>query len=75
MEKIIYAGLLLIFAGFFLVFAGSIADTWNKSVKVEGAGIIMIGPVPIMFGDKRLLVPLAVSAIVLIAIYLLLWRR
>lgn len=78
MEKLILAGIALLFLGILLIFAGTtlnIAST-EKNVKVESAGIIMIGPIPIMFGRKHLLVPLALLAIALMLIsYWLFWRH
>ena len=76
MQRFVYAGLLLIFLGLFLLLAGIVLNASNKNIRVEGAGIIMIGPIPIMFGSKRLLLPLAITAIALmLTFYLLFWRR
>ncbi|MCD6247082.1 MAG: DUF131 domain-containing protein [Candidatus Diapherotrites archaeon] len=78
MEKLILAGVALLFLGILLIFAGTILSiaSAEKNVKIETAGVIMIGPIPIMFGDKRLLIPLALLAIALMLIsYWLFWRH
>ncbi len=70
-------GLIAIFFGFLLIMLAALLSTFSeKNVKVESAGIIMIGPIPIMFGSKRLLIPLAILAIALMVLsYMLFWKR
>ena len=70
-------GLAAIFFGFLLIMLAALLSTFSeKNVKVESAGIIMIGPIPIMFGSKRLLIPLAILAIALMVLsYMLFWKR
>ena len=70
-------GLAAIFFGFLLIMLAPLLSTFSeKNVKVESAGIIMIGPIPIMFGSKRLLIPLAILAIALMVLsYMLFWKR
>ncbi|MCD6478440.1 MAG: DUF131 domain-containing protein [Candidatus Diapherotrites archaeon] len=76
MEKLILAGFAFLLIGIALIFAGILLSAASGRANVEGAGIIMIGPVPIMFGSKRLLLPLALLAIVLMLVfYLLFWRH
>ena len=78
MERLILAGIALLFLGILLIFAGTILGVASaeKNVKIESAGIIMIGPIPIMFGNKRLLVPLALLAVILMIVsYWFFWRH
>lgn len=78
MERIILAGLAFLFVGILLIFAGTILSAvgTEKNAKMESAGIIMIGPIPIMFGSRRLLIPLALLAIILMIIsYWLFWKH
>ncbi len=56
-------GIMLVVLGIFLIIFSAF---FQKNAKIEGAGIVMIGPIPIFFGSDRLLVPLALLAIVLI---------
>lgn len=71
-------GLLLMFLGFLMAFIG-IALTFLSSNrrggkgKVAGGGLMMIGPIPILFGtDKKLVVLMAIVAIAAMALYILL---
>ncbi len=74
-------GFLLIVAGIIVIFAAIIlASKGNtKKGRVRGAGIIMIGPIPIIFGtDKKsvktvLTMALALTIIALIIITLNYW--
>jgi uncharacterized protein (TIGR00304 family) len=49
-------------------------EPWERSRgrKVKGAGIIMIGPIPIIFGDSRYAFYLGIIAIVLMLLSILL---
>lgn len=73
-------GIVLIFVGLILVivaiFAAS-SDSARKG-KVKGAGIIMIGPVPIIFGTdkesvKTILVLATVLSVVVLIILVMFW--
>ena len=74
-------GFVLIIAGIIVIFAAIIlASKGNeKKSRVRGAGIIMIGPIPIIFGtDKKsvktvLTLALALTIIALIIIVLNYW--
>jgi len=70
-------GIALIFIGFILVTAGIFFST--SAGEVHGGGIIMIGPIPIVFGTDResatLLIVLAIILIVVSLIALFLARR
>lgn len=63
-------GILLIFTAFFLWMVGTFtepAGVRNYEGKIKAGGVIMIGPVPIIFSnDKRLTIILAISGIVLV---------
>jgi len=69
-------GLLLAIAGFvvgILAFIIAIAKSMRGSGKVRGGGVVMIGPVPIIFGtDKQSTRMLVLLAIVLMVVFLLL---
>ncbi len=73
---LIVAGILLIILGFFLITFGMIhsareseekgAEKETREKKVKGGGVILIGPIPIVFGtDKKYALILMVLAIVL----------
>ncbi|MEM3608613.1 MAG: DUF131 domain-containing protein [Candidatus Bathyarchaeia archaeon] len=68
--NMIQLGIALIFIGFILVFAGIIV--WLLSPlgrKIRGGGIVMIGPLPLIFGtDKESVKILLLLAIILILV-------
>jgi len=74
--KIITLGLLLVFIGFLVILAGVFSmayQAWKTGTEekpeVRGGGIIMIGPIPIIFGtDVAALKILMLLAIVLMVI-------
>ncbi len=78
-EELILAGIALIFIGFLMVFIGTLMTAASGETDVEGGGVIMIGPIPIVFGTSRGAVTIAmILAVVLMALWLigaLLMRR
>jgi uncharacterized protein (TIGR00304 family) len=83
-SPLVVLGIILIILGMFLVVFKSITRSVQESadreenVKIRTGGVIMIGPIPVVFGsDKRT----AVIAIVLVIVLMLLailfieWRQ
>ena len=71
---LVTAGLLLIIAGFAVVMVSMFSRGGGTKAEVKGGGVIMIGPIPIIFGsDARWASVAIVLAIVLILVYFLLW--
>ena len=74
-QSLIFLGFAIVFIGVILVIAGvlSAAKPGETKTDVQGGGVIMIGPIPIIFGtDKKLLIPiLALTFIVMVMAYLL----
>ena len=66
-------GMLVIILGFALVFIGTLSQTKGKA-KVEGGGIIFIGPFPIIGGatSERTFYILLIVSIVLFILFALL---
>lgn len=79
MNALVPVGFILIFLGFILVTAGFFLSAEKNGAEVHGGGIIMIGPIPIVFGTDRksatALVVLATVLIIVSIIFLLLARR
>ncbi len=81
--KIITLGLLLVCIGFLVILAGVFSmayQAWKTGAEekpeVRGGGIIMIGPIPIIFGtDAATLKILMLLAIVLMVIGAVLFFR
>lgn len=83
--KLIKTGIILILIGFAMVFLGRRNETPGKKsiqaldtepeTKVKGGGVILIGPIPIVFGsDKRyaiiaILLTIALMLLALIFLY------
>lgn len=66
--NLISVGILTIFIGFVLVFTGIILQAKGKT-KVEGGGIIFIGPFPLIGGatsEKAFYILIFISAIFLL---------
>ena len=59
-------GVIVILIGFILIFAGTLFQERSKT-KVEGGGIVFIGPIPIIgaTSEKSLYIVLALSIIFL----------
>ncbi len=83
--KIITLGFLLVFIGILVILAGMLSmvyQTWKTGgdgvekpeTGVRGGGVIMIGPVPIIFGsDVTALKPIMILAVVLMVIAVILF--
>ncbi len=70
-NTLITAGIALILVGFLLVFLGTIVAASGGKGDVEGGGVIMIGPIPIVFGTGEGAVTLAmVLAIIMMVLWL-----
>ena len=71
---LVTAGLLLIIAGFGAVMVSLVSRESGTKTQARGGGVIMIGPIPIIFGtDAKWASVAIVLAIVLILVYFLLW--
>ena len=77
-EALIGAGIALILIGFLLVFIGTLISAFSGEGDVDGGGVIMIGPIPIVFGTGRGATLAMVLAVILMALWVigaLLMRR
>jgi len=76
-QDLIYLGVAIVLAGFLLVFlaaamSGRPSEEGERRTEVRGGGVIMIGPIPIIFGsDARWASIAVVLAIVLIVLVIL----
>ncbi|ASJ16707.1 hypothetical protein A3L04_06290 [Thermococcus chitonophagus] len=73
-ELLIVAGIFLIMIGFMLVFLGTIISAFSQPQEgnVEAGGVIMIGPIPIVFGTKKGATIAMILAVVLMALWIIL---
>ena len=77
-NSIILAGFAVIVLGILLIFIGTALQSSSSSSKTEihTGGVIMIGPIPIIFGnDKGLVVIGVIFAVVLMVLSYLLFYR
>jgi uncharacterized protein (TIGR00304 family) len=62
----------MVLVGFGVAFIALLASAEGKGSKVKGGGVIMIGPIPIVFGSDSKWASVAIAlAIVLIALSIL----
>jgi uncharacterized protein (TIGR00304 family) len=75
--SLIALGFILIFIGVMLVFAGMVSEVFKeKEVRSRGAGIVMIGPFPVIFGtDTEAVKTVVILTILLILIAFLFMTR
>ncbi len=77
MKELVSIGIILIFLGAAVLMIGIVSEIVSQKPKVEGkgAGIVMIGPVPIIFGtDAGSVKTVMALAIVLMIVVLVLSR-
>lgn len=73
---VIIVGMLLIFVGSFFLASGKPEDKDLNSEKVSTGGVVMIGPIPIIFGTDKSMLPITIIlAIILMVVYYLLFYR
>ena len=66
-QNIMFIGFIVMFIGMILIIVGGMLGA--SETKVESAGVVLIGPFPIVWGsDSRLLIPVLVLTIVVIVI-------
>ena len=72
MSYLVPAGILLALVGVGMMVAASVSSGERSGGEVRGGGVVMVGPIPIIFGsDARWASVAIVLAIVLIVLYLL----
>lgn len=66
----------MIFIGIMLVFLGSIREGAPSKAEMRGGGVIMIGPIPIVFGTDAETVKVVVALVIvliLVAAFAMRW--
>lgn len=75
-EWLVFAGIGLIVVGVLLLVAGGLLGALTDAdADVRGGGVVMIGPIPIVFGSDRNMAMLAVGVTLLMVLGLLLFLR
>ncbi|MGD2249242.1 MAG: DUF131 domain-containing protein [Candidatus Methanofastidiosia archaeon] len=79
MERLIGLGMLVIAAGVIIMAAGIVGSIAHSESgdheQVKAGGIILIGPIPIVFGTDRTMVLLSILGGILVLAALFVWRR
>lgn len=68
--RLVDLGFIIIIVGFFIIFAGVLLHILrgNKG-KIEGGGIILIGPIPIVWGTgSKIVLALTIISIIILMI-------
>ena len=64
-------GVLLVMIGFLLIFLSMVRE---RKIETEAGGIVLIGPIPIVFGTSERIVILTLVLVVIILSILLIFR-
>lgn len=74
MVDLVTAGLLLMLAGFGVVAASMLSEVRKAGGDFKGGGVIMVGPIPIIFGSDAKWASVAIAlAVALVLLTLLLY--
>ncbi len=71
-------GFALVFLGIILIFLGVAGQATRGGAEVRGGGVVMIGPIPIIFGtdvESTKTVILLAIALIVVALLALRWLR
>ena len=75
-NMLVLFGIIIIFIGIIVLFVGTVLQSSSKNSEVHTGGVILIGPIPIIFGnDKSMIVIGIVFAIVIMVLWYLLFYR
>lgn len=73
MVDLVQIGVVVILAGFGILVASMVAERSKNGGRVHGGGIVLIGPIPIIFGSNARWATVAIAlAIVLILLTIVL---
>jgi len=78
-SELVLLGVVLVFLGMFLMVAGSLlqAAKAGRDAEVRGGGVVLIGPIPIVFGSdtESVKTVLVLTMVLIVAVYLMFFRR
>lgn len=74
-DMLVVAGFVLVFLGVFLVFIGVLSKA-SQSSNIEAGGVVIIGPIPIVFGSSgRIALIVLILTIILMILTIILYRK
>jgi len=68
LPKLVVIGFVLLFVGILLVFVGFLYAALKSGGAGEAGGVIVIGPIPIIFGTSERAVKIAVIAAIILMV-------
>ncbi|MEB3774429.1 MAG: DUF131 domain-containing protein [Desulfurococcales archaeon] len=71
-DELVVAGFILILLGFSLLIIGSLLKA-RGSAEVESGGVIVIGPIPIIFGssDRAAVIAAVLGLVIMILVFIM----
>jgi uncharacterized protein (TIGR00304 family) len=80
MDRIIILGMLIIIIGCVVLFIGVIHSLhkqgeFSANTTVKTGGIVLIGPIPIIFGTDKNLLLISIGGAILFLLAFLIWRN
>jgi len=80
-ETLVFIGIVAVIIGMLLIFLGTVFLSSSKAegdgnTKVSTGGVVLIGPIPIIFGNDKGMVTIAIVAAIIIMVisYILFYR-
>ncbi len=77
-DELVLAGFVMLFLGMLLVAAGMLiqAGKQGQGAEVRGGGVVLIGPLPVVFGSDTQSVKMVVllTLVLILVVYLLFYR-
>jgi uncharacterized protein (TIGR00304 family) len=66
MVDLVQVGLLLVFVGMGVMIASVLAQGRKEGAQVKGGGVVMVGPIPIIFGSDARWASVAIALAILL---------
>ncbi|KYC54158.1 MAG: hypothetical protein AMQ74_00127 [Candidatus Methanofastidiosum methylothiophilum] len=76
-ERLVVIGLLMVIIGVLLIFIATVFSTFKGTSEsnIETGGILLIGPIPIIFGNSKPLIILSIGGAILMVLVYFLFSR
>ena len=75
-DELVLAGFMLVFLGMLLAVAGMLVQAGKQGAELRGGGVVLIGPLPVVFGSDTQSVKAVVllTLVLILVVYLLFYR-
>ncbi len=71
MVDLVTAGLLLVLAGLAAIVVSMLSDARKGGAEVKGGGVVLIGPIPVIFGSDAKWASVAIALAVVLVVLVL----